>query len=298
MNQFVTYHIHCGEDIRDMLIAEFSEAGMEGFAEEDDGFIAYGPEAVVDDVACAEILEKYKVKEFERKVEADHNWNEEWERDFQPVTIGSDVIVTAPFHKVEGEFKHRLVIQPKNTFGTGHHETTRLMLQLMMREAMKGKKVLDYGTGTGVLGIFALRLGAASVLGIDIDAWSAENISENVELNKVEGFTFLKGELEIVKEKGFDLVLANINKNILLRSFETLAGVMQQNGVLLISGFYETDLPELESEASKYGFRISDAAESAGKPAVGEALMRGLSVVGAIVENGWCAARFHLSSMH
>ena len=171
---------------------------------------------------------------------------------------------------LDEKYKYEIIIQPKNTFGTGHHETTQLVLQMMLQTDFKNKSVFDYGCGTGVLSVFASMLEADTIFAIDIDEWSAENIIENCSLNSVTNVEFKKSDLAMMDQRNFDVVLANINKNILLGSFEKLSQMMNTNSKLIISGFYENDLDDLKTAAEKYHLNCRDH----------------------IVKNNWCAAKF------
>ncbi len=236
-----------------MLIAELADTGFEGFIETDTGFTAYVEQPLFNEVEFEKVLEQYHVDadDVPRSTIEQQNWNAQWEASFEPITIGNEIIVKAPFHLLEEHYTHEIIIQPKNTFGTGHHETTQLILQMMLQFDFNNKSVFDYGCGTGVLGIFASKLGASTIFAIDIDEWSAENIGENCALNSIRNIEFKKGDLSIVEDKKFDMILANINKNILLSSFAKLTQLMNEKATLLISGFYENDLDDLKTEAEK-----------------------------------------------
>lgn len=274
MEAYYEFQIRCSEQTKDALIAELAEENFEGFLENDEGFSAFIPQSLFNQELFNNILTQYNINpnSIPQNTIQQQNWNAQWEASFQPITIGNDIIVKAPFHLVDEHYKHEIIIQPKNTFGTGHHETTQLILQMMLPFDYKNKTVFDYGCGTGVLSIMASKLGADSIYAIDIDEWSAENIGENTALNSIRNVTFEKGDLSIVENRKFDIVLANINRNILLMSFEKIAQLMNKNGVLLISGFYENDLEDLEREAKKYHFTLLDH----------------------LTKNDWCAAQLKL----
>jgi ribosomal protein L11 methyltransferase len=190
------------------------------------------------------------------KTVAQQNWNAEWESSFEPVCIGSELRVRAPFHLADASFPIELIIQPKTSFGTGHHETTFTIMELMLNMDMKDKQVFDYGSGTGILAILASKLGSNRIFANDIDTWAAENIFENISLNQAKGIEFINGDLSIVPAQEFDVILANINKNILLTSFIGLRPLLKKGGTIFISGFYESDLPDLMLEANKCGFKL------------------------------------------
>lgn len=272
MEAYFEFNIRCDDDVREQLIAELADEDYEGFIETDSGFSAYILSSFFKREVFEQVLVKYEIDP--NAVAQNHieqqNWNAQWEAGYEPIIIDDNVIVKAPFHQNEKEYPYELLIQPKNTFGTGHHETTQLMLRLMLQVNIDGKKVFDYGSGTGVLAIMASKMNADSVFAIDIDDWSTENISENTQLNGVENIVFKQGDLNIVKPQEFDVILANINKNILLFSFPQLSDLSAANGDLLISGFYESDLNDLKQAALLSGFHLQQH----------------------ITQKDWCAASF------
>lgn len=272
MEAYFEFQIRCSEDVKEQLIAELAEEEYEGFVETDEGFSAYVTSSLFKREVFEQLLQKYEINP--ATVAQSHieqqNWNAQWEAGYEPIVIDNNVIVKAPFHRIEKHYPYELLIQPKNTFGTGHHETTQLMLRLMLQVDLTGKRVFDYGSGTGVLAVMASKMAAASVYAIDIDDWSAENISENTELNDVRNIIFEQGDLSVVKPQKFDVILANINKNILLFSFAPLADLTEAGGTLLISGFYEGDLEDLKTGAAGAGFLFQQH----------------------ITLNNWCAASF------
>ncbi|MCU0442421.1 MAG: 50S ribosomal protein L11 methyltransferase [Bacteroidia bacterium] len=272
MEAYFEFSIRCNSDIRDQLIAELAEEAYEGFVETDAGFSAYVLAPTFNRAVFEQLLLKYGIDP--NSVAQSHieqqNWNAQWEAAYEPIVIGEEVIVKAPFHLIGKEYPYELLIQPKNTFGTGHHETTQLMLQLMLQQNLQDKSVFDYGTGTGVLAIMASKMEAKSIFCIDIDDWSADNILENTALNQVNNIHFQQGDLNSVQPQLFDVILANINKNILLYSFDQLSALLTAGGSLLISGFYESDLADLKTAAFNLGFHFKHH----------------------LVLNDWCAAQF------
>jgi ribosomal protein L11 methyltransferase len=275
MEAYFEFNIRCDEDVREQLIAELSEEAYEGFVETDTGFSAYILSSVFKREVFEQVLLKYGLDP--NAVAQSHieqqNWNAQWEAGYEPIIIENSVIVKAPFHQIEKEYPYELLIQPKNTFGTGHHETTQLVLRMMLQESFKGKRVFDYGSGTGVLAIMASKMEAQSIYAIDIDDWSAENIFENTQLNQVDNIEFEQGDLNSVKPQQFDIILANINKNILLFSFDQLSNLLLPGGTMIISGFYESDLDDLKKASAIYGFVYNQHS----------------------VLNNWCAAVFKRS---
>ncbi len=258
MESYFEFDITCNNDIREQLIAELAEEEYEGFVEHENGFSAYVPGNAFKREVFEQLLLKYEInpETVPQRTIAQQNWNAQWEAGYEPIIINDEVVIKAPFHQLEKSYPWELIIQPKNTFGTGHHETTQLMIRLMFQQQFNGKSVFDYGCGTGVLAIMASKLGAHDVYAIDIDEWSIDNVPENMRLNEVTNIVFEKGDLNIVKQQSFDIILANINKNILLDGFKTLGTLLKENGILLISGFYESDQHDLVNEALKYGLQF------------------------------------------
>jgi ribosomal protein L11 methyltransferase len=183
------------------------------------------------------------------------NWNEEWEKNFNPIDVDGIVSIRAPFHQ-NPHLKYDIVIEPKMSFGTGHHETTHMMIQHLLEVDLKDKKVLDMGSGTGILAIFAEMRGAKPVDAIDIDEWCFENSIENVERNNCENISIYQGDVELLKEKNYDLIIANINRNVLLADMAQYAKCLNFKGILLLSGFYIEDIQVLKEETIKYGLEI------------------------------------------
>lgn len=256
MSHYILYKISCSAQMVDILIAELAEINFEGFVESDAGFEAYIPESDFNLADFEEIMGRYQIAESDllsSKI-AQQNWNAEWESSFEPVCIGSELRIRAPFHESDAGFPIELIIQPKTSFGTGHHETTFTIMQLMLGMNLSDKRVFDYGSGTGILAILASKLGASHIVANDIDTWAAENILENIALNQTLPIHFIEGDLQAVPAQTFDVILANINRNILMDSFASLYPMLTSDGKLLISGFYTTDLPDLQTAAQKVGF--------------------------------------------
>lgn len=261
MQTYTTLKITCATNLFDILAAELSELGFEGFMEHEDGLEAYINSNIYQQEETFQLLAKYHVGSNQINVQtiAQQNWNAEWERNFEPVFINDKVVIKAPFHAIAQHFPYEITIQPKTSFGTGHHQTTNLMIQLMLDLDFKQKDVFDYGSGTGILAIFAKLLGSKQVQAIDIDNWAAENTIENMRLNNIQGIAFTQCNLLGFEPTiNFDIVLANINKNILLDSFERLSVLLKQGGVLLISGFYVSDLQVLAQSASACGLQLKN----------------------------------------
>lgn len=241
----------------DILIAELAEAGFESFVEFDQGIIAYGQTTEVSlEKAIAEtFLAAPSVDvtvEIESKVIEHQNWNALWESDFEPVYVDELVTILAPFHDKSLGKGMIVEIQPQMSFGTGHHQTTWMMSKALFELDKIPSIVLDMGTGTGVLAIIAENLGAKSVLAIDIEDWSVENTKENAARNGSENIEAICGDIDLIKEKSFELIIANINKNILKAHMEQYSKSLLPNGILLLSGFFDSDVDELVVFAAQF----------------------------------------------
>ena len=244
----------------EILIAELGYLGFESFVENDDGITAYIPvEEYEDDLlANVHILQseefdiKYEFQEIERV-----NWNEEWEKNFTPILVDDICSVRAPFHPMP-EVEFDIVIEPKMSFGTGHHATTHMMIQFILQHQMKGKSVLDMGCGTGVLAILAAMKNAEKIDAIDIDNWCFLNTSENIVRNDCEHINVEEGGAELLDGRIYDVIIANINRNILLEDMPVYVLALNNNGILFLSGFYEQDLPVIQKTAEKLGLRYED----------------------------------------
>ncbi|MDN3641760.1 50S ribosomal protein L11 methyltransferase [Lutimonas halocynthiae] len=247
----------------DILVAELGEAGFESFTENPDGVIAYIQKAdwnasLLDDIQILqseEVSFSYDVKEIEQV-----NWNLEWEKNFEPIVVDNEVSIRAPFHKNPG-LAYDIVIEPKMSFGTGHHETTHLMVQHLRGLDLQGKHVLDMGCGTGILAIFAEMKGASSIDAIDIDSWCYENSIENVARNQCKSISVFEGDSSLLKPKTYDLIIANINRNILLADMKIYAGSLKDQGILLLSGFYTEDIQIINSSAEENGLLLNKKLE-------------------------------------
>ncbi len=250
---YIAYHFQLSpkEPFTEILLAELSLFEFESFEETDLGLSAYVQEELDDEKAVAQIHllqnEAVQINYKREKVET-INWNEEWEKNFSPIQVGNQCRVRAPFHEKK-QVDFDIIIEPKMSFGTGHHATTYQMIQLILDEDWEDKKVLDMGCGTGVLGILADMKGAKDVTYIDIDDWCVENTNENLERNGVSGKVILGGAEQI--DTKFDVILANINRNILISDMTTYAKYLKQDGYIFFSGFYTEDLPIIQKEANK-----------------------------------------------
>ncbi|NNJ88380.1 MAG: 50S ribosomal protein L11 methyltransferase [Eudoraea sp.] len=236
----------------DILLAQLSEHPFESFEETEKGLNAYIKKRdwhreLLEDIGILNDA-SFQISQQIREIPPD-NWNKKWETHFEPIAIGSECRVRAPFHEKK-EVQYDIVIEPKMSFGTGHHETTHMMLQFLLDMDLKGKTVLDMGCGTAVLAILAAMKGASVVDGIDIDHWSYLNALENAERNGQEGITILEGDVEAIPDKKYDCILANINRNILLEDIGEYSDHLETGGTLLLSGFYLEDEPIITAACS------------------------------------------------
>jgi len=239
----------------EILIAELGHVGFESFVENDNGVTAYIQKQewntnILDDLYILGSAE-FKIKYSHYEV-IQTNWNKEWEKNFNPIQVDGQVSVRAPFHE-NPSLKFDIVIEPKMSFGTGHHETTHMMIQHLLALDLENKKVLDMGCGTGILAIFAEMKGAQPTDAIDIDSWCYQNSIENVQRNGCKHITVLEGDSSLLKGKKYDVIIANINRNILLSDMKIYTDCLHQEGILLLSGFYKADIAIIESEVVKHG---------------------------------------------
>jgi ribosomal protein L11 methyltransferase len=241
----------------EILVALISDLGFESFDQSETGFTAYAKEEDAASINLSELeFEDFRFTYTIEKIVAT-NWNAEWEKNFEPVFVDELLCVRAPFHEKNNKVKHEIVIMPKMSFGTGHHQTTRLMCKQMFETDLKNKRVLDMGCGTGILAILAKMLDANEVLGIDIDEWSVENALENCATNNYPEIILKKGDVDLLEdEKNFDIILANINKNILKSQIPTYSKKLVKDGKLFLSGFFTTDVEELRGLAGKNNFKF------------------------------------------
>ena len=255
---FIEIKVHCDEPFRDILIAEMGQLEFDSFVETEVGFDAYIPEFNFNHPGLQQLFNNYRKQTriwYELNKIAKENWNEEWENNYEPIEVGEQIRVRATFHESDPKFRFEIIISPKMSFGTGHHETTHQMLGLQLEVDHKGKAVLDVGSGTGILAIMAAKLGADYLAATDIDEWCIENSKENFELNQVKINELKLGTIrELNFEQKFDIVLANINKNILLEELEDYSKLMLDNGHLFLSGFYEKDVNDILELTGRLGF--------------------------------------------
>ncbi|MEP5610658.1 MAG: 50S ribosomal protein L11 methyltransferase [Cyclobacteriaceae bacterium] len=250
---FVTISVKCSTDLSDAIVAELFEIGFDSFQEFDDGFEGSCGEAAFKEVEAEEVLKRYPAATFSIKEQERINWNEEWEKNYDPIIIDNRCHVRATFHKANPVFDYDILVNPKMSFGTGHHATTYQMLSYQMNLDHQGKKVLDVGCGTGILAIMAAKRGASQVMATDIDDWCIENSAENFTLNEINDIQLIKGEIGSIEKVDFDIIIANINKNVLMDQIREYSSRLIENGVLLLSGFYKDDISDLLEESKMHG---------------------------------------------
>ncbi len=269
----VNFEIDTSSPEMEILIARLSQIGYNSFMESDKCLLAYIP---VDNFNESQISNLTIPNEFHSqlnysyKIIKDQNWNEVWESNYDPVIIKNLVYIRAPFHNTNQDIKYEIIVDPKMSFGTAHHETTSLMIELMVDENITGKKVLDMGCGTGILAILSEMLGARQVDAIDNDEWAYQNTIENIAKNKCKNICVQLGDAGVIKAVEYDYIFANINRNVLLQDIPIYATQLVRNGILLLSGFYAEDLMQIESSACDNNLKLDQK----------------------LIKNNWVAARF------
>ncbi len=245
------------EIVNSVLSATIADIGFESFVEDELGTTAYIQTEVFDLEKLNEILENLPIEAqitYSYKTIEDQNWNEEWEKNyFQPLIIDNRCIIQSTFHNVPATYEYNIYIDPKMAFGTGHHQTTELMIREILKEEFEGKSVLDMGTGTAILAILTSMKGADPIAAIDIDQWAYDNAIENLTLNNIDNIDIKIGGAELLGDATFDIILANINRNILLNDIHVYSSVLNSGGTLYMSGFYEEDIPAITEECNKNG---------------------------------------------
>lgn len=258
----VTY-IPRSQDSDDLMAAYLADEGYESFTSDEDCLTAFVQENLYDAAAVENILKEFPMSLGQYEINASRveskDWNEEWEKNyFQPILIEGRCVVHSTFHKDIPEAEYEILIDPKMAFGTGHHATTSMMLRFLLEEDLAGKSVIDMGSGTGILSILAAKRGAMDVAGVEIDPGACRNAEENIALNGVD-VAMLEGDSSRLAELPVaDIFIANINRNVILADLKRYADALKPGGVMLLSGFYDKDVPLIERAASLYGLTITD----------------------------------------
>jgi len=252
----------CNETVNDVVSALAGEIGFESFVEWENGVQAYVQQSLFDEEALKEMIAGFPLPDtqitYEIKEAEDKDWNEEWEKNFfQPIVIGNRCCIHSTFHKDTPETEYEILINPQMAFGTGHHETTSSIICELLDADLKGKSVLDMGCGTSILAILASMRGADPVTAIDIDDWCVNNSRDNIELNNIYNIKVELGDANLLKgREAFDVIIANINRNILLADMEHYVACMHQGSELYMSGFYVQDIPVIREKAESLGLEF------------------------------------------
>lgn len=262
---YIAYHftITPKEVGSDILLAELEDTAFESFEETENGLSAYVQESLLTDDILAEVSildnPEFTISYEVEKIET-VNWNEEWEKNFSPIEVRENCYIRAPFHETKNA-KYEIVIEPKMSFGTGHHQTTHMMLEHLLDSDLANKKTLDMGCGTAVLAILAEMKGAKQIDAIDIDNWCYLNSLENVERNNCNQISVYEGDVSLLEDKKYDVIIANINRNILLNDMQAYAACLDKGGLLFLSGFYQEDIPVIDESCVSNGLKLEKQLE-------------------------------------
>ncbi|WP_321480755.1 50S ribosomal protein L11 methyltransferase [uncultured Bacteroides sp.] len=257
----------CTEIVNDVLSAVLGDAGFDSFIESDSGLTAYIQQVAFDEKTLKKAIKEFPIEKTEIsyswKEAEDKNWNEEWEKNFfQPIIIGNKCAIHSTFHKDIPKTEYDIIINPQMAFGTGHHETTSLIISELLEADLQGKSLLDMGCGTSILAILAQMRGAYPITAIDIDSWCVSNSKENIVLNHAIGIEVELGDASVLEKKGpFDIIIANINRNILLHDMPAYVARMNPNAELYMSGFYIEDISMIKDKAQSLGLKFIDSKE-------------------------------------
>jgi ribosomal protein L11 methyltransferase len=245
--------------LKEIIIAELDYIGFEGFLETEEGVVAYIPQKNFKKINFKNtefyknpLFKKLTIKE---EFILEKNWNEFWEISYEPVIIKNECLIRAPFHKNLPGYKYELIIEPKMSFGTGHHETTALMIEDILEMDVNNKTVLDVGCGTGILSILSAQKGSSRVTAMDISDYAFKNTIENIHRNNIKNITVIKGYIDLIKNKKFNIILANLQLNILLNDIKCYTPLLEAGGLLVMSGIYTKDIPEIKKECFKYSLK-------------------------------------------
>ena len=265
--EFIELRFILDTEYNEILVAELGEVGFESFIDTENGLNAYIQADLYDENNINEIAQTYQETfafSFETIIVPKMNWNEEWEKNYPPIIVAEKCIVKASFHQIEQKYPYEITINPKMSFGTGHHETTALMLENQLSVNHQDKNIVDVGCGTGILAIMAYKLGAKSAVAFDIEEWAVENTKENFALNNCPinnalgdnlSHIFMGTIKDVAPKSSFDIVLANINRNVLLAEIPVYTQMLVGNGYLLVSGFYEQDMEDISKVAGSVGLQ-------------------------------------------
>ncbi len=254
--------IPCTTTVNDVLSAFLGEIGFESFVEYNDGIKGYIQQPIYNEKTLKETIENIPLENisisYETELMEDKDWNEEWEKNFfQPIVIGNRCAIHSTFHKDVPKAEYDILINPQMAFGTGHHETTSLILGELLDAELLNKSLLDMGCGTSILAILAAMRGAKPITAIDIDTWCVDNSKENILLNKIDNITVELGDASSLKgREPFDIIIANINRNILLHDMSSYAACMHKNSEIFMSGFYVEDIPLIQKKAESLGLEF------------------------------------------
>lgn len=262
------YTIYQFKDLTDtqaeLLTALLAEQGFDGFEEGDGELKAYLDETQHGKLSLRTLLESYPLLaelQYTTAPLPDKNWNDVWESNYQPIRIGDKVYIRADFHPQVQGIEHELRINPKMSFGTGHHETTQMMVEMMLQLDLDGQQVLDFGSGTGVLAILAEKMGAKAIVAVDIEQWAYENAVENVEANNCTHVEVLKGDHRAVPHRAYDVVLANVNRGVIMDIMSWFPQQVKDGGTLLLSGLLKEDEDAVTAAATSKGFTFQAKAQ-------------------------------------
>ena len=247
-------------DQQEILIPGLDEIGFESFSQEENELLAYIPVGQYREEKVKLLFSNLHLQ-FQVRTIKEKNWNEEWEKNYDPVVIAGECYVHASFHDPLPGIKYDILIEPRMSFGTAHHETTRLMIEKMLGMNITGKKVLDMGCGTAVLSILAHKMGAKEILAIDNDEWAFRNSLDNIAINGAGSIHVVMGDIDVNHSKDFDLIFSNINRNILLKHLCAYYNFLKKGGEMILSGFYTEDIPAIRNQAESFGFQTTGATE-------------------------------------
>ncbi len=251
----------CNETVNDVLSALCGDIGFESFIEAEEGVKAYIQETLYNEERLKHVVATFPIKDtaisYEVAAQEDKDWNEEWEKNFfQPIIIGNRCVIHSTFHKDVPQAEYDILINPQMAFGTGHHETTSLILSELLDADLQGKSLLDMGCGTSILAILASMRGAGPITAIDIDDWCVSNSKDNIKLNHISNISVELGDASLLKGRSFDIIIANINRNILLNDMAQYVTCMHQGSEIYMSGFYVEDIPFIRAEGERLGLRF------------------------------------------